>query len=109
MAWRRPVASFTKEVNSRLAKPPLLFKGRSANRGLTSLVKGATVDKPLSVIMWTNNGKLLIRTSGTNLSEILSEMYTFSFKKMHLKISSAKWRQFVLALYLHKTHLLQCW
>ena len=39
-AW--PVASFTKEVNSRLAKCPLVFNGRSANRWLTSLVKGAT-------------------------------------------------------------------
>ena len=37
-----PVASFTKEVNSRLVKHPLVFNGRLANRGLTSLVKEAT-------------------------------------------------------------------
>ena len=37
-----PVASFTKEVNPRLAKRPLVFNGRLANRGLTSLIKGAT-------------------------------------------------------------------
>ena len=37
-----PVASLTKEVNSRLAKRPLVFNGRLANRGLTSLVKEAT-------------------------------------------------------------------
>ena len=36
------VASFTKEVNSGLAKRPLVFNGRLANRGLTSLVKEAT-------------------------------------------------------------------
>ena len=36
------VASFTKEVNLRLAKRPLVFNGRLANRGLTSLVKEAT-------------------------------------------------------------------
>ena len=36
------MASFTKEVNSRLAKRPLVFNGRLANRGLTSLVKDAT-------------------------------------------------------------------
>ena len=36
------MASFTKEVNSRLAKRPLVFNGRLANRGLTSLVKEAT-------------------------------------------------------------------
>ena len=32
---------FTKEVNSRLAKHPLVFNGCLANRGLTSLVKEA--------------------------------------------------------------------
>ena len=37
-----PVASFTKEVNLRLAKSPLKTKGCLANRGLTSLVKEAT-------------------------------------------------------------------
>ena len=37
-----PVASFTKEVNPRLAKRPLKTNGRLANRGLTSLVKEAT-------------------------------------------------------------------
>ena len=37
-----PVASFTKEVNPRFAKRPLVLKGRLANRGLTSLVKEAT-------------------------------------------------------------------
>ena len=38
------VASFiTKDVNSRLAKRPLIFNGRLANRELTSSVKEATV------------------------------------------------------------------
>ena len=37
-----PAASFTKKVNSRLAKRPLVFNGRFANRRLTSLVKEAT-------------------------------------------------------------------
>ena len=37
-----PVASFTTEVNSRLAKRPLDSNGRLANRWLTSLVKEAT-------------------------------------------------------------------
>ena len=40
-------------------------------------------------IIWTNAGILSIRTSGTNSIEILSEIHTFSFKKMHLKMSSA--------------------
>ena len=41
-------------------------------------------------IIWTNAGILLIRTLGTNFSEILGEMHSFSFSKMHLKMSSAK-------------------
>ena len=37
-------------------------------------------------IIWTNAGILLIRTPGTNFSEISSEIHTFSFKKMHSKM-----------------------
>ena len=35
---------------------------------------------------------------GTNFSEIFIEIYTFSFNKMHLKISSGKWQPFCLCL-----------
>ena len=49
-------------------------------------------------IIWTNDGILLIRTLGTNFSEILSEIRSFSFKKMYLKMSSANWRLFHLGL-----------
>ena len=48
--------------------------------------------------IWTNAGILLIGPLGTNLSEILVRIQTFSFKKMHLKMSSAKWRPFCLGL-----------
>ena len=49
-------------------------------------------------IIWTNTGILLIWPLGTNFSEILIAIETFSFKKMHFKISSAKWRPFCLGL-----------
>ena len=49
-------------------------------------------------IIWSNAGILLIRTLGTNFSEILGEILSFSFSKMHLKISCAKWRLFGLGL-----------
>ena len=49
-------------------------------------------------IIWTNAGILLIETLGTNFSEISIEIYTFSFKKMHLKMSSGKWRPSCLGL-----------
>ena len=45
-------------------------------------------------IIWTNALILLIGTSGTNSSEILIEIHTLSFKKMHLKMSSGKWQPF---------------
>ena len=41
-------------------------------------------------IIWSNAGLLLIGPLGTNVSEILVEIHIFSFKKMHLKMSSAK-------------------
>ena len=55
-------------------------------------------------IIWANAGILLIGPLGTNFSEILSEIQSFSFKKMHLKVSSAKWRPFCLGL-----NELICW
>ena len=52
---------------------------------------------------WTNAGILLIGTLGTNFSEILIDIQTFSFKKMHLKISSVKWHPFCLVLNVLRT------
>ena len=49
-------------------------------------------------IIWTSAGILLIGSLGTNISEILIRIQTFSFKKMLLKMSSAKWRPFCLGL-----------
>ena len=49
-------------------------------------------------IIWTNAGILLIGPLGTNFSEILIEIDRLSFKKMHLKMSSAKLRPFCLGL-----------
>ena len=43
-------------------------------------------------IIWTNAGILLTEPLGTNFSEILNEIVTMSFKKMFLKVLSAKWK-----------------
>ena len=45
-------------------------------------------------IIWIIAGILLTRPLGTNYSEIIIEIYTFSFKKMHLKLSSGNWQPF---------------
>ena len=49
-------------------------------------------------IIWTNAGILIIGPLGTNLKEILIEIHTFSFKKIHFKTSSGKWWPFCLCL-----------
>ena len=49
-------------------------------------------------IIWTNAGILLIGPFGTNFSEIQIGIQTFSYKKMHLKMASVKWRPFCLGL-----------
>ena len=49
-------------------------------------------------IIETNFGILLIGSVGINFSEILIEIHTYSFRKMHLNMSSAKWRPFCLGL-----------
>ena len=50
--------------------------------------KGLAPDR--QAIIWTNAGTLLTGTLKTNFNEILIEIHTFSFNKMHLKISSGK-------------------
>ena len=45
-------------------------------------------------IIWAKAGMLSVGTLGTNFSEILIEIHTFSFRKMHLKLSSARWRRY---------------
>ena len=49
-------------------------------------------------IIWNDAEIFLIGPLGTNFSEILIELQTFSLKKIHLKMSSAKCRPFCLGL-----------
>ena len=52
----------------------------------------------LQAIIWTNAGILLFEPLGTNFNDTSIEIHTFSFKKIHLKLSSGKWRPFCLGL-----------
>ena len=58
---------------------------------------GLSADRRQAII-WTNAGILLIGTLGTNFSEILFEIHTFSLKNIYLKMSSGKWHSFCLGL-----------
>ena len=49
-------------------------------------------------IIWTKSGIFLIRILGTNSKDTLNEIHTCSFRKICLKMSSVKWRQFWLRL-----------
>ena len=64
---------------------------------------GLSPGRPQAII-WTNAGILLIRPLGTNFSEILIKILTFSFKKIHLKVPSAKQRPFCLGLNVLTSH-----
>ena len=57
-------------------------------------------------IIWTSAGILLTGLLGTNFSEIIIGIQTFSFQTMHLKMSSAKWRPFCpgLNVLTHQPH-----
>ena len=58
---------------------------------------GLSPGRPQAII-GTNAGILSIGPIGTNFSEILIEIDTFSFKKVRLKMLSGKWRPFCFGL-----------
>ena len=60
--------------------------------------KLTVIDSDNGGIIWTNAGILFIEPLETNSSENLIEIHTFSFKKMHLKMSFGKRRPFCLGL-----------
>ena len=56
-------------------------------------------------IIWTNAGTVLIGPLGINFSRIVIKHYTFSIKKMHLKMTCGKWRPHCLGLSVLKSKL----
>ena len=56
-------------------------------------------------IISTNAGILLIGPSGTNFSQIVIEIQTFSLRKMRLKMSSVKRQPFCLGLNVLNGHM----
>ena len=71
------------------------------------LVKVAT--GRLQAIIWTNAEILLIGPLATNFSDIFNKnIYTFSFKKIHLNMLSTKWQPFCLSLNVLAKHSESC-
>ena len=67
------------------------------NLTIIASYNGLSPDRRQAII-WTNAEILLIGPLGINFNEILIGIHTFSFKKIPLKMSSAKWRPFCLVL-----------
>ena len=76
--------------NSLMHKNTLTHWGRMSHICVSKLTITGPDNGLAPTIIWTNAGILLIRTLGTNFSEILIKIDTFSLKKMHLKMSSGK-------------------
>ena len=68
-----------------------------SNLAIIASDNGLSPGRPQAIFS-TNAGILLIGPLETNFSEILIEILTISFEKMHLKALSAKWRPFCLSL-----------
>ena len=60
-----------------------------SNLAIIGSDNGLSPDRRQAII-WSIAGILLMGPLGTNFSEILIGIQTFSFKKMHLKMSSAE-------------------
>ena len=71
---------------------------------IISLVNGLSPGGRQAIIS-TYAKILLIDPLGIKLKEILIEIYTFAFKKMHLKLSFTKWQSFCLGLSILKALL----
>ena len=99
-----------KSIDALHAKLFLTHWGRVTHLCVSKLTSIAS-DNGLSpgrrqAIIWNNAGILLIGPLGTNFSEILIEIQTFSLKKICLKMSSAKCRPFCLGLNVLTLYLL---
>ena len=70
-------------------------QGSNCQWGRIGLGNGFVPNRRQAII-WTNPGILLIGPLGTNFNEILFEIWKFSFKKIKLRMSSAKWQLFCL-------------
>ena len=76
----------------------LIHQGRVTNICVSKLTtvgsENGLSPRRHQAFIWTNAGILLVR----NFCEILIKIHTFSFKKIHLKMSSGKWQPFCLGL-----------
>ena len=91
---RQPIAGLAEYILSQWGRVTHICVGKQTIIGSDN---GLSFGRRQAII-WTNCWILLIGPPGTNFSEISTKILTFSFAKMRLKVSSAKWRPFCLGL-----------
>ena len=102
VTWLCPQQSVTQHYSIEQGKRPQLWDChlnslRQSDASIIGSDNGLSPGRR-QAITWTDVGILLIGPLGTNFSEMLIEIHTFSFKKIHLKMLSGKWRPFCLGL-----------
>ena len=104
---RSRVSALTQSCHHCRCLAPLTHWGRATHICVGKLtiigsINGLSPGRRQAII-GTNAGILLIGSVGININEIVIEIHSFSFRKMHLNMSSAKWRSFCLGLNVLKT------
>ena len=100
--WIRWGGNVLENISSSVAPGDLSHWGRVTHTCVSNLAIIAS-DNGLSpgrrqTIIWINAGIVLIEPLGSNFHEILIGIHTFSFNKMHFKMSSAKQGPFCLGI-----------
>ena len=98
------VASFTKEVNQRLANRPLVFNGRLANRGSTPLVKEATGDCSAANAVW-GNLRLWQRALWVGVSNLPAPIYWTPRSKSWITIQIFHWSKSIWRFHLQTSSI----
>ena len=85
-----------REISNPLGSLPLTYWERVTHICVSKLAiiesdNGLSHNRRQAII-WTNVEMLFIEPLGTKFSETFIKIQTFSFKKMHMKTSCAKWR-----------------
>ena len=83
---------------------PLTHWGRVTHICVSKFINIHSDNGRRQAIIWASAGILLIGSLGTNFSEMVIEIYIFSFKKMHLKMLSVK-----VAAILSRGRWVKCW
>ena len=96
---------------SRLNAYIYIYIYASINLAIIGPDNGLSPDRRQAII-WSNAEIFLIEPLGKNFSDIWTEIHTFSFKEIYLKMSSGKWMNTDCSNIVHRNNpwqLVQAW